>query len=66
MDLLGLEMPEVVHYSFVLLKGGKMSTRQGKVVLLEDFMKEDVRSIFISWLVKIIILSALIIGYILV
>ena len=40
MDLLGLGMPEVIHYSFVLLKGGKMSTRQGKVVLLEDFMKE--------------------------
>jgi arginyl-tRNA synthetase len=40
MDLLSLGMPEVVHYSFVLLKSGKMSTRQGKVVLLEDFMKE--------------------------
>jgi len=40
MDLLGLKMPDVVHYSFVLLKSGKMSTRQGKVVLLEDFMKE--------------------------
>ena len=40
MDLLGLSMPDVVHYSFVLLKSGKMSTRQGKVVLLEDFMKE--------------------------
>jgi arginyl-tRNA synthetase len=40
MDLLSLGMPEVIHYSFVLLKSGKMSTRQGKVVLLEDFMKE--------------------------
>jgi arginyl-tRNA synthetase len=40
MDLLGLDMPDVVHYSFVLLKSGKMSTRQGKVVLLEDFMNE--------------------------
>jgi len=39
MDLLGLRMPDVIHYSFVLLKGGKMSTRKGKVVLLEDFMK---------------------------
>ena len=40
MDLLGLGMPDVIHYSFVLLKSGKMSTRKGKVVLLEDFMKE--------------------------
>ena len=33
--------PRVVHYSFVLLTGGKkMSTRRGELVLLEDFMKE--------------------------
>ena len=38
--LLGAKPAEVVHYSFVLLPDGKMSTRQGKVVLLEDFMKE--------------------------
>ena len=38
--LLGAKSAEVVHYSFVLLPDGKMSTRQGKVVLLEDFMKE--------------------------
>jgi len=32
--------PEVVHYSFVLLKDvGKMSTRSGEVVLLEDFLE---------------------------
>ncbi len=38
---LGIEPPKVVHYSFVLLPGGgKMSTRKGEVVLLEDFMKE--------------------------
>lgn len=40
MDLLKYKAPEEVHYSFVLLKEGKMSTRKGNVVLLEDFMKE--------------------------
>lgn len=29
-----------VYYSFVLLEDGKMSTRKGNLVLLEDFMKE--------------------------
>ncbi|MBI2660861.1 arginine--tRNA ligase [Candidatus Woesearchaeota archaeon] len=32
-----------VYYSFVLLKEGKMSTRKGNVVLLEDFMTEAVK-----------------------
>jgi len=32
-----------VHYSFVLLQEGKMSTRKGNLVLLEDFMKEAVK-----------------------
>ena len=40
LDLLGYEAPEVIHYSFVLLAEGKMSTRKGNLVLLEDFMKE--------------------------
>lgn len=40
LDLLGYKAPEVVHYSFVLLPDGKMSTRNGTVVLLEDFMRE--------------------------
>ena len=40
MKLLGAEPAEVVHYSFVLLPDGKMSTRQGTVVLLADFMSE--------------------------
>ena len=31
---------QAVYYSFVLLEEGKMSTRKGNVVLLEDFMKE--------------------------
>jgi arginyl-tRNA synthetase len=29
-----------VYYSFVLLEDGKMSTRKGNLVLLDDFMKE--------------------------
>lgn len=40
LDLLGYQAPQAVHYSFVLLPDGKMSTRNGTVVLLEDFMKE--------------------------
>lgn len=41
-DLLGFKAPVPVHYSFVLLSDGKMSTRQGNVILLEDFMKDAV------------------------
>ncbi len=37
---LELRCPKAVHYSFVLLQDGKMSTRKGNLVLLEDFMKE--------------------------
>ena len=40
LKLMGYKPPEVVHYSFILLPTGKMSTRSGNVVLLEDFMKE--------------------------
>ncbi len=41
LNLLKIPQPKVVHYSFVLLpSGGKMSTRKGEVVLLEDFIKE--------------------------
>ncbi len=40
---LELKQPRVVHYSFVLLQEGKMSTRKGNLVLLEDFMKESVK-----------------------
>jgi len=39
---LGYPRPEVVHYAFVMLVEGKMSTRQGTVVLLEDFMREAI------------------------
>jgi len=42
LKLLGYDVPEVVHYSFVLLKSGKMSTRKGEVVLLTEFMEEAV------------------------
>jgi arginyl-tRNA synthetase len=39
LKILNKPYPEVVHYSFVLLKGiGKMSTRNGELVLLEDFL----------------------------
>ena len=37
---LELKPPRVLHYSFVLLQDGKMSTRKGNIVLLEDFMQE--------------------------
>jgi len=40
LDLMKHIAPEPVFYSFVLLQEGKMSTRKGNVVLLEDFMKE--------------------------
>ncbi|MBW2974714.1 arginine--tRNA ligase [Candidatus Woesearchaeota archaeon] len=40
LSLLKHNAPKAVHYSFVLLKEGKMSTRKGNLVLLEEFMKE--------------------------
>ena len=39
----GKTPPEPIHYSFILLKEGKMSTRQGNVVLLSDFLDEAER-----------------------
>jgi arginyl-tRNA synthetase len=36
----GKPTPEPIHYSYILLKEGKMSTRQGKVVLLSEFLDE--------------------------
>lgn len=42
--LLKKPYPEVIHYSFILLKDiGKMSTRSGDVVLLEDFISECIK-----------------------
>ena len=43
LDLLKYKAPLAVFYSFILLKTGKMSTRKGDVVLLEDFMREAVK-----------------------
>jgi arginyl-tRNA synthetase len=44
LKLLNKKVPEVVHYSFILLsshgKSKKMSTRKGDVVLLEDFLDD--------------------------
>lgn len=45
LKMLGYVPPEVVHYAFVLLADGKMSTRQGKVVLLEEFMEESLQKV---------------------
>ena len=45
LDILGYNSPKLVSYSFVLLNGDKMATREGKVVLLEDFIKEAKRKI---------------------
>lgn len=43
LEIIDEPSPVAVHYSFVVLKDGKMSTRKGNVVLLEDFMKEAVK-----------------------
>ena len=39
LDILGYGAPELISYSYVLLDGGKMSTSDGTVVLVSDFMK---------------------------
>jgi arginyl-tRNA synthetase len=39
----GKRAPEPVYYSYILLREGKMATRQGKVVLLSDFLDEAAR-----------------------
>jgi arginyl-tRNA synthetase len=39
----GKGAPEPIYYSYILLKEGKMSTRQGNVVLLSDFLDEATR-----------------------
>lgn len=43
LSLLGTGAPESVHYSFVLLGEESMSSRQGNLVLLEDFVAEAKR-----------------------
>ena len=39
LDLLGYKAPELICYSYVLLNGDKMSTSEGTVVLVTDFMQ---------------------------
>ena len=39
LDILGYKSPKLICYSFILLNGGKMATREGNVVLLEDLIK---------------------------
>lgn len=43
LEAAGYKAPEPVYYSYILLKEGKMSTRQGKVVLLSAFLDEAAR-----------------------
>ena len=43
LSLLGIKGAEIINYSFVLLPDGKMSTRAGQVVLLEDLMRDTVK-----------------------
>ncbi len=43
LDAAGKPTPEPVYYAYILLKEGKMSTRQGTVVLLSDFLDEAAR-----------------------
>ena len=40
LDVMGFKSPELIVYSFILLKGEKMATREGTVVLLEDLIDE--------------------------
>ncbi len=39
LDILGYKAPKLICYSYVLLDGDKMSTSEGTVVLVTDFMK---------------------------
>ena len=39
----GYEVPEAIYYAYILLRDGKMSTREGQVVLLADFLDEAAR-----------------------
>ena len=39
LDILGYDSPKLISYSYVLLDGDKMSTSNGTLVLVTDFMK---------------------------
>jgi len=42
LDMIGVEgKPEIVYYAFVSLPSGKMSTRRGTTVLLDDLIEES-------------------------
>jgi len=41
-ELLGGKVPEIVFYSFVSLPEGRMSTRKGRVVYLDDLINEAI------------------------
>lgn len=43
LKIIGCDAPVAVHYSFVVLGSGSMSTRQGNLVLMADFVKEAKR-----------------------
>ncbi|MBX3177383.1 MAG: arginine--tRNA ligase [Candidatus Hydrogenedentes bacterium] len=43
LEAAGHSAPEPIYYAYILLKSGKMSTRQGKVVLLSEFLDEASR-----------------------
>lgn len=42
LSILKVPAPEVIHYTFILLPEGKMSTRSGTIVLLTEFMAEAI------------------------
>ncbi|MFC1539879.1 arginine--tRNA ligase [Gemmatimonadota bacterium] len=42
LQTVAVKPPEVIHYSFIHLSEGKMSTRKGNVVLLSDFLDEAI------------------------
>lgn len=42
LETAGFKPPELVTYSHILLKEGKMSTRKGSVVLLSDFLDDAI------------------------
>lgn len=48
LDILGYKSPKLVSYDFVLLNGDKMATREGKVVLLEDFIEKAKEKIVLT------------------
>jgi arginyl-tRNA synthetase len=49
LQLIGAKkIPKIIYYSFVSLPGGKMSTRQARVVYLDDLIKESISRAYIE------------------